>query len=158
MSTMLAIRDARRDDLPDIVAMLADDPLGATREDARLPLDPGYLRAFDEIARDPNQRLLVAELDNKVIGTLQITLIPGLSHKGSTRGQIEAVRVAAKHRNRGVGALLVENAINHCRERGCRMVELTTNNARVDAHRFYARLGFDQSHQGFKIKLPDAQT
>jgi GNAT superfamily N-acetyltransferase len=154
----LTFREAQRDDLPAIIAMLAEDQLGAAREDASMPLDQGYERAFRAIAADSNQLLVVAELEGMVIGTLQITFIPGLSHRGATRGQIEAVRVAASKRGRGVGERLIGYAIERCRERSCRMVELTTNNARTDAHRFYARLGFAQSHKGFKLKLEPDQS
>ncbi|MGL5136179.1 MAG: GNAT family N-acetyltransferase [Beijerinckiaceae bacterium] len=154
----ISIRSARPGDLPAIVALLSDDPLGASREDATLPLDEGYTKAFEEIKNDPNQLLLVVELEAVVVGTLQLTFIPGLSHKGALRGQIEAVRIASNHRDQGIGARLVTHAIALCKQRSCRMVELTTSNARTDAHRFYSRLGFNQSHKGFKLRLDTAQS
>lgn len=149
----LAIRRATEADLPAIVAMLADDGLGAGREDASLPLAPGYLAAFAAIAADGNQFLVVAELDGAAVGTLQLSFIPGLSHKGAWRGQIESVRIASGHRGTGLGQRMFEWAIAECRVRGCSMVQLTTDKSRNDAHRFYGRLGFAASHEGFKLKL-----
>jgi GNAT superfamily N-acetyltransferase len=133
--------------------MLADDALGAAREDAGLPLDPGYIRAFAAIAADPNQMLAVAEEDGVVVGTLQLTFIPGLSYKGAWRGQIEAVRVAASRRGQGLGARMIRWALDECRARGCRLVQLSTNMSRTDAHRFYERLGFSRSHFGYKLDV-----
>ena len=133
--------------------MLADDPLGATREDPRLPLARGYTDAFAAIAADPNQMLAVAEWDGVVVGTLQLTFIPGISHQGGVRGQIEAVRVAASQRGRGLGERMIRWAVEECRARGCRMVQLTTNVSRTDAHRFYERLGFSRSHFGYRLAL-----
>jgi len=133
--------------------MLADDALGAAREDAGLPLDPGYIRAFAAIAADPNQMLAVAEEDGAVVGTLQLTFIPGLSYKGAWRGQIEAVRVAASRRGQGLGARMIRWALDECRARGCRLVQLSTNMSRTDAHRFYERLGFSRSHFGYKLDV-----
>ena len=149
----MIVRDANRDDLPAIVAMLADDQKGAAREEASLPLDSGYTAAFDAIAADPNQRLLVTERDGAIIGTMQLSFLPGLSHKGAWRGQIEAVRVTSDLRGAGIGAAMIEWAIEACRERGCQMVQLTSHRDREAAHRFYDRLGFTQSHAGFKLKL-----
>ena len=153
MADGLAIRRATAADLPAIIAMLADDGLGAGREDASLPLAAPYLAAFAAIAADANQFLAVAELDGDVVGTLQLSFIPGLSHKGAWRGQIESVRVASSQRGTGLGQRIFEWAIVQCRARGCRMVQLTTDKSREDAHRFYARLGFVASHEGFKLKL-----
>ncbi len=146
-------RRATAGDLPALVAMLADDPLGAGREDASLPLAPGYLAAFAAIEADPNQLLAVAELEGAIVGTLQIAFLPGLSHKGAWRGQIEAVRIAAGQRGSGLGQRLIAWAIEECRARGCRLVQLTTDKTRLDAHRFYARLGFRATHEGFKLTL-----
>lgn len=146
-----AIRRARRDDIGAIVRMLADDQLGATRD------DPGdlrpYLRAFEGIEADPNQLLMVAVSDDEPVGTLQLTIIPGLARRGALRGQIEAVRVHADHRGSGLGTELVHWAIDESRRRGCALVQLTSDVARTDAHRFYERLGFTPSHTGFKLKL-----
>lgn len=126
---------------------------GAKREDASLPLDPGYGAAFDAIHADPNQMLVVAERDGRVIGTLQLSFLAGLSHRGAWRGQIEAVRIASDLRGQGLGAALIGWAVEQCRARGCRMAQLTSKSDRVDAHRFYERLGWDKSHAGFKLVL-----
>ena len=130
--------------------MLADDPLGARREQ---PGDPAYLAAFTALAADPRQLLVVAEQDGAPVGTLQLTFIPGLSRRGATRAQIEAVRVRADRRGSGLGQELVRWAIDTARERGCVLVQLTTDNSRTDAHRFYERLGFQASHVGMKLPL-----
>ncbi|WP_433165939.1 GNAT family N-acetyltransferase [Kribbella sp. CA-247076] len=145
------IRRATAGDVAGIVAMIADDQLGATRESLD-DLTP-YLRAFEAIDTDPNQVLVVAERNGELIGTLQLTIIPGLSRRGSTRGLIEAVRVAATARSSGLGTTLIEWAIEESRTRGCTLVQLTSDKARTDAHRFYDRLGFTNSHEGFKLRL-----
>src|SRR5687768_3861953 len=129
----VTFRRAESRDLPAIVAMLADDALGSTREDPRLPLASAYLDAFAAIEADPNQFLAVAEEDGAVAGTLQLTFLPGLSHMGAWRGQIEAVRIAATRRGSGLGAQMIEWAVEQCRARGCRMVQLTTSTSRKDA-------------------------
>ncbi|HEX8390899.1 MAG TPA: GNAT family N-acetyltransferase [Longimicrobium sp.] len=147
------IRRATAADLPAIVAMLADDPLGRTREDLSIPLDPRYTAAFHAIDADPNQLLAVVERGGDVVGTLQLTFLPGLSHRGGWRGLVEAVRIAEAERGVGLGATLMQWAIEKCRERGCRMVQLTTDKSRTDAHRFYERLGFRASHEGMKLVL-----
>ena len=146
----VTIRRARRDDVGAIVAMLADDPLGAQREE---PGDPAYLAAFDLLDADPNQLLVVAELAGEPVGTLQLTFIAGLSRRGATRAQIEAVRVRADQRGSGLGGTLVRWAVDTARDRGCALVQLTTDASRVDAHRFYERLGFRASHIGMKLAL-----
>ena len=147
------LRPAQRDDLQTIVAMLANDALGSGREDPSLPLISAYEEAFQAIDRDPNQLLAVAASGSKVVGTLQLSFIPGIARTGMWRGQIEAVRVAEAFRNSGLGQRLFEWAIAQCRERGCGLVQLTTDKTRPDAHRFYERLGFEASHIGFKLKL-----
>ena len=149
----LTFRRACRDDLPHIVALLADDALGATREDPSLPIDSRYTSAFGAIDNDPNQFLIVAEYEGKVVGCLQLTFIPGLSRTGMWRGQIEAVRVAANQRGAGVGQAMVLFAIQECRRRGCGLVQLTTDQTRPEAHRFYAALGFAPTHIGMKLGL-----
>lgn len=149
----LRIRDATRSDLPAIIAMLIDDDHGRLREDASLPLDPGYFAAFDAIARDPNQHLIVAERAGGLIGTLQLSFLPGLSYRGAWRGQIEAVRIARDLRGQGLGAELILWALERCRERDCRIVQLSSSAARTRAHAFYARLGFVGSHLGMKLVL-----
>jgi len=147
----LVIRRATAADVAAIVGMIADDQLGATRESLD-DLTP-YLQAFERIDADPNQLLVVAERNDEVIGTLQLTIIPGLSRKGSSRGLIEAVRVAAPARGAGLGTTLIEWAIEESRARGCSLVQLTSDKSRTAAHRFYDRLGFTNSHEGFKLKL-----
>ncbi len=149
----IVFRRAREADLPAIIAMLADDELGKLREDTSLPLAEGYLKAFKAIDSDPNQYLAVATEGDEIVGTLQLTFIAGLSRKGALRGQIEAVRVASGHRSEGIGQKMFEWAIEECRARGCVLVQLTTDRDRLDAHRFYERLGFEASHLGYKLKL-----
>ncbi|WP_159706529.1 GNAT family N-acetyltransferase [Arthrobacter sp. 18067] len=146
-----SLRRARKGDLPRILALLADDQLGATRESVD-DLAP-YERAFDAIDADPAHLLVVGELAGDVVATFQLSYLPALSRKGSWRAQIEAVRVSEVLRGQGVGALMVEWAIEQARERGCSLVQLTTDKSRVAAHRFYERLGFVASHEGMKLKL-----
>jgi len=147
----VVLRRARRADVAGVVGLLADDQLGATRE------DPGdlaaYLRAFAAIDSDPSQLLLVLEHRGTLVGTMQVSFIPGLSHGGAWRAQLEGVRVATSLRGQGLGAGMVGWAVEESRRRGCRMVQLTTNTVRADAHRFYERLGFVASHEGFKLSL-----
>ncbi|WP_240136953.1 GNAT family N-acetyltransferase [Streptomyces sp. MUM 178J] len=147
----LEIRPASADDVPTIVAMLADDPLGAQRESPD-DLTP-YLTAFERLAQDPLQHQIVAVRDNRVIGTLQLTIIPGLSRKGATRALIEGVRVHSEERGSGLGAQLIAWAIAESRRQDCQLVQLTSDATRTDARRFYERLGFEPSHVGFKMKL-----
>ena len=147
----LVIRRATAADVGPIVTMIADDQLGATRE-STADLTP-YLAAFAQIDADPNQLLVVAERNDEVIGTLQLTIIPGLSRRGSTRGLIEAVRVAAPARGSGLGTTLIKWAVEESRARGCTLVQLTSDKTRTDAHRFYTNLGFENTHEGFKLKL-----
>jgi GNAT superfamily N-acetyltransferase len=152
----LTFRDATADDLPRIVAMYADDDLGSGRESATDPLPESYLRAFREIDADPRHRLIVAEdvdADGEVVATLQLSYLPQLSHRGSERAQIESVRVASIRRGSGIGRALMQWAIEAAQERGCPIVQLTTNTARHDAHRFYESLGFAASHVGMKRAL-----
>ncbi|MEU0433805.1 GNAT family N-acetyltransferase [Streptomyces sp. NPDC006290] len=147
----LEIRAAVADDVPAIVAMLADDPLGAQRESPD-DLTP-YLGALERLSRDPNQHLVVAAREGRVVGTLQLTVIPGLSRKGATRSVIEAVRIHADERGSGLGTELIEWAIAESRRQECQLVQLTSDASRTDAHRFYERLGFEASHVGFKLPL-----
>jgi ribosomal protein S18 acetylase RimI-like enzyme len=146
-------RSATVDDLPAIVALLMDDPLGKLREDLSTPLNPAYLAAFEAIERDPNQLLAVADEAGKVIGCLQLSFLPGLTHLGMWRGQIEGVRVASSRRGSGIGKAMIQWAIEQCRGRGCGLVQLTTDKRRVDARRFYEALGFKASHEGMKLAL-----
>ncbi|MFI7408241.1 GNAT family N-acetyltransferase [Streptomyces sp. NPDC049627] len=147
----LEIRPAVADDIPAIVAMLADDPLGAQRESPD-DLTP-YLSAIERLSNDPNQHLVVAVREGRVVGTLQLTVIPGLSRRGSTRSIIEAVRIHADERGSGLGTQLIEWAIGESRRQKCQLVQLTSDKSRTDAHRFYERLGFTASHVGFKLAL-----
>jgi ribosomal protein S18 acetylase RimI-like enzyme len=147
----VVVRRAREDDLAAIVRLLADDRLGATREDeADLTAYRSGLAAIDA---DPNQLLVVLDDDGEVVGTLQLTFIPGISHRGAWRAQVEGVRVASDRRGSGLGSRLMEWVAQESRRRGCRVVQLTTNKSRTGAHRFYERLGFVASHEGYKLDL-----
>ncbi|MGV9559157.1 GNAT family N-acetyltransferase [Streptomyces sp. NPDC003522] len=147
----LEIRAAVAEDVPAIVGMLADDPLGARRESPD-DLAP-YLSALERISADANQRLVVAVREERVVGTLQLTIVPGLSRRGATRSIIEGVRVHADERGSGLGTRFIEWAIEESRRENCRLVQLTSDGTRTDAHRFYERLGFEASHVGFKLQL-----
>ncbi|MFF1833710.1 GNAT family N-acetyltransferase [Streptomyces sp. NPDC058231] len=147
----LDIRPAALADLPAVVAMLADDPLGSQRESPD-DLAP-YHAAFQRLADDPNQHLVVAVRGGTVVGTLQLTVIPGLSRRGSTRSLIEGVRVHADERGSGLGTRLIQWAVDESRRQDCQLVQLTSDATRTDAHRFYERLGFSASHLGFKLAL-----
>ena len=146
-------RRATREDLPRIVALIAEDQIGQTREDASTPLNGAYVEAFAAIERDANQVLAVAARDEAVIGCLQITFIPGISRQGMWRGNIESVRVARELRGQGIGRAFFDWAIARCRERGCGLVQLTMDKRRSDASRFYQSLGFTPSHEGMKLSL-----
>ncbi|MEU6121101.1 GNAT family N-acetyltransferase [Streptomyces sp. NPDC047123] len=147
----LEIRPAVVADLPAIVAMLADDPLGAARESPD-DLTP-YVTAFERLDGDPNQHLVVAVREERVVGTLQLTIVPGLSRRGATRSIIEGVRVHADERGSGLGTRFIEWAVDESRRQDCQLVQLTSDATRTDAHRFYERLGFSASHVGFKLQL-----
>ena len=147
----IIIRESRREDVPAIIALLADDPLGAAREDPK-HLD-AYLRGFAEVAAQSGNMILVAEREGTVVGCLQVTIIPGLSRQGMKRALIEAVRVSAACRGLGLGGRLIRHAIDLARTQGCGLVQLTSDKSRADAHRFYERLGFVASHIGFKLAL-----
>ena len=150
----LLIRPAAEADLPALIALLAEDMLGRERDDPSLPLDPGYARAFAEIQTRPDQHLMVGELDGEIVATLQLTFLPGLARKGAWRGVIEAVHVRGDQRSQGLGAKLMAWAADTARARGdCPFLQLTTDVRRLDAHRFYEREGFLQSHKGYKLVL-----
>ena len=153
MEALTRIRLATRTDLDSIVSLLANDPLGATRERATDPLPESYLRAFAEIEADSRNELVLAEADGEIVGTLQLTFLPSLTYQGGTRGQIEAVRVAEHRRGEGVGAQLIRWAIARAEDRGCHPVQLTTDKSRADAKRFYEELGFRSTHEGMKLWL-----
>jgi ribosomal protein S18 acetylase RimI-like enzyme len=149
----ISFRKAELEDLPAIVRLLAEDPLGAKRERFETPLPESYLRAFEAIDPDPNNELVVACLADEVIGVLQLTYIPYLTYQGGWRALIEAVRIDSKHRSRGLGKTMFQWAIERSRERGCHMVQLTTDKTRPAAKRFYESLGFAASHEGMKLHL-----
>ena len=150
-STVL-LREAVEADVPALVQLLAADQLGAGREGTTGDLQP-YLTAFREIDADPAHLLVVADSGGEVVATMQLSVLPGLARRGARRAQIEAVRVREDSRSRGLGAALFDWAIAESRRRGCALVQLTTDRSRVDAHRFYARLGFVASHEGLKLHL-----
>jgi N-acetylglutamate synthase-like GNAT family acetyltransferase len=152
-ASSITIRRARRDDVGAIVRMLADDALGGPRERIEDPLPASYFTAFDTEDRDPNIRLVVAEEGGVVIGCLQLCILPGLSSQGASRGLIEDVRVSSHLRSRGIGEQLVQWAVAEARGKGCKLVELLTHNTRVDAQRFYERLGFARSHIGMTLRF-----
>ncbi|MFE3429440.1 GNAT family N-acetyltransferase [Streptomyces sp. NPDC059171] len=147
----LDIRPATPDDLPAVVAMLADDPLGAQRESPD-DLAP-YQKALQRLADDRNQHVVVAVRRDRVVGTLQLTIVPGLSRRGSTRSIIEGVRIHGDERGSGLGTQLIQWAVDESRRQNCQLVQLTSDATREDAHRFYERLGFTASHVGFKLAL-----
>jgi len=150
----VALRAARREDVPALVALIAADQLGATRDGVRDEADlAAYMNAFEAIDGDPAHILIVAEAAGQVVGTMQLSFLPGLARRGALRAQIEAVRVAASLRGSGLGGAMVEWAIAEARRRGCALVQLTTDKSRLDAHRFYQRLGFIPSHEGMKLAL-----
>jgi GNAT superfamily N-acetyltransferase len=144
-------RTATRADLPAIVALLADDVLGRARDFTGV--DEAYERAFADIDADPRNLLVVADDGGEVVACMQLTYIPGMGRHGAERSQLEAVRVRADRRGTGLGARFVTWAIEQARERGCALVQLTTDKSRLDAHRFYVRLGFVASHEGMKLAL-----
>jgi GNAT superfamily N-acetyltransferase len=146
----LHFRTARREDVPVIVAMINEDPITAARPSSG---EPDYYAAFEAVDADPRNELIVVESDGDVVGTMQITYIPGLSRRGGERALVEAVRVAVPHRNRGIGREMMRWAVERARERGCALVQLTSDKARTEAHRFYGSLGFTASHEGFKLLL-----
>ena len=154
MTSAISIRRARRDDVAAIVSMLADDHLGRARERVEDPLPESYYAAFDRVERDPNLTLVVAEdAEGRVVGCLQLAILPGLSSQGASRGLLEDVRVASDCRSRGIGEQLVQWAIAEAKARGCNLVELLTHSSRVDAQRFYKRLGFALSHAGMTVRF-----
>jgi ribosomal protein S18 acetylase RimI-like enzyme len=154
MTRTVTIRRAQRRDVETIVKMLADDALGGARERLEDPLPAAYFAAFERVERDPNLALVVAEGEGgAVVGCLQLCILPGLSSQGASRGLIEDVRVASHCRSQGIGEQLVAWALTEARGRGCRLVELLTHHTRVDAQRFYERLGFARSHVGMTIRF-----
>jgi ribosomal protein S18 acetylase RimI-like enzyme len=153
MESELVFRMATQEDLPDIVRMLADDKLGATREKYSEDLSANYRKAFDSIAADSNQELTVVEMNGHIVATFQLTFIQYLTHHGGRRAQIEAVRTDANYRGQGIGEKVFDYIINRAREQGCVLVQLTTDKQRPDAFRFYEKIGFMATHEGMKLKL-----
>ncbi len=149
----IGFREASRSDIARLVALLADDELGATREDNSQPLNPRYLDAFDAIDKDPNNELIIVEKADELVGMMQLTFIPYLTHTGSWRCLIEGVRVARSHRGKGAGRRMIESVIERARERQCGIVQLTSDKQRPEALRFYRSLGFNATHEGFKLKI-----
>jgi ribosomal protein S18 acetylase RimI-like enzyme len=149
----LTYREARREDLEALVALLANDPLGSQREDAFIPLHPHYVSAFKAIEKDTNNQLLVAESKDQLVGMLQLTFIPYLTHIGSWRCLIEGVRIHADYRGSGYGEQMFKHAIAIAKAKGCSLLQLTSDKQRPEALRFYEKLGFVASHEGFKLKL-----
>lgn len=149
----IRFRTARREDVREIVRMLADDELGSRREQYEDPLTSSYYAAFDEIDKDANHQLIVAEFDGSIIGTLHLMFLPSLSYQGGLRAQVESVRVDKKYQNHGIGSQMMKWAIHCAQERGAHIMQLTTHKTREDAHRFYERLGFQKSHLGMKLNI-----
>jgi len=153
-STGVLLRTAREADVPAVVGLLAADQLGETRDGVRNEADlAAYVDAFRRIDADPAHLLVVAERDGQIVGTFQLSFLPGLARRGALRAQIEAVRVAADQRGNGLGAAMMRWAIDEARRRGCALVQLTSDKTRTGAHRFYADLGFVASHEGMKLFL-----
>jgi GNAT superfamily N-acetyltransferase len=153
MDKQITFRLAVKDDLATIVQMLADDALGAEREKPGVDIAENYTKAFERITTDPNQELTIAELDEEIVATFQLTFIPCLTYNGGLRAQVEAVRTSASHRGQGIGTRVFEYIISRAREKGCHLIQLTTDKKRPDAIRFYEALGFAASHEGMKLHL-----
>jgi ribosomal protein S18 acetylase RimI-like enzyme len=149
----VSIRRARRDDVAAMIAMLADDHLGRARERLEDPLPASYYEAFARVDNNPNLQLVVAESEGRVVGCLQLAILPGISSQGGIRGLLEDVRVASDCRGLGIGEQLVQWAVREAKARGCNLVELLTHQSRVDAQRFYKRLGFAASHVGMTVRF-----
>lgn len=149
----LTYRDATPDDLPFIAALGDADEIAAARDPVRAEIESEQREAFAAITADPNHRLVVVECDGEPVGSFQLSFIPGVSRQGAWRGQIESVRVTSAMRGKGVGEEMMRWAITKCEERGCGVIQLTSDQRREAAHRFYERLGFEPTHTGFKLKL-----
>ena len=149
----LKFRQATVIDIEALVRLLGEDALGAKREDLAVPLNQRYTDTFQQIRKDPNNELIVVELDGELVGMLQLTFIPYLTHTGSWRCLIEGVRIAANHRGKGLGAEFFNWAISRAREKEGSIVQLTSDKQRLGAIRFYESLGFNATHEGFKLKI-----
>ena len=152
MTHNLTHRKARFADLPRIIELLLEDELGKTRESENA-LDDRYIKAFQKIDSDPNQYLMVVENGSEIVGTCHLTIMPSLTFKGSTRMQIEAVRVAEKYRGQKIGKWMFDQAIAYAKQNGASIIQLTTNKQRPKAKQFYETLGFESSHEGMKLYL-----
>ncbi len=152
----VTMREARREDVPRIATLImhgAPVQKHTPEQIAAEAQDPAYLRAFEAVSANPYNTLFVAELEGRVVGTYQITLLPGMAERGRVRAKIESVHVAPEYRGHGIGAVMMRHALAFATGKGVGLVELTSNKARPDAHRFYRNLGFEQSHEGFKKAL-----
>jgi ribosomal protein S18 acetylase RimI-like enzyme len=149
----LAFRQAVESVITSLVSLLADDDLGAAREDISTPLNQSYLDAFLSIEQDPNNELTVVECDRELVGMLQLTLIPYLTHTGSWRCLIEGIRIAKYYRGQGLGSRFISWAIKRAGEKNCSIVQLTSDKQRPQALKFYESLGFQATHEGFKLKI-----
>jgi ribosomal protein S18 acetylase RimI-like enzyme len=153
MHSALKFREATEQDIPELIRMLVDDELGKLREDTTMPVSESYRLAFEQINRDPNNELIVVQSEQQIAGMLQLTFIPYLTHRGSWRCLIEGVRIHKNFRGCGLGTRFFEWAIERATERECAIVQLTSDKRRHDAIRFYERLGFKATHEGFKLRL-----
>lgn len=152
----LNFRQAKDSDIPNLVNLLADDELGAEREDVSIPLNKKYLAAFQSIDKDPNNELMIVECDAQLVGMMQLTFIPYLTHTGSWRCLIEGVRIAGEYRGKGLGSEFINQAVTRAKERHCSIVQLTSDKKRPGALRFYESLGFRATHEGFKLKMENS--
>jgi len=146
----MIFRDALPEDIPYIVSLLADDRLGAQREQLG---DPAYAKALQDIDADPTTRFIVVEDDGIVVGCMQMSILPGLARRGVRRAQLESVRIAGSQRSKGLGAAMVAEGVRLAKEAGCGLIELSTDKTRADAHRFWKRQGFEDTHVGMKMFL-----
>ncbi|MBC7829959.1 MAG: GNAT family N-acetyltransferase [Chitinophagaceae bacterium] len=153
MDNELRFRFADLDDLRDIVKMLSDDILGATREKLESSLSGNYLTAFEKITSDPNQELTIVEMNGERVATFQLTFIQYLVYQGGRRAQIEAVRIKSNYRGMGIGTKVFEYVINRAKEKGCHLLQLTSDKKRPEAIKFYERIGFISTHEGMKLQL-----
>ena len=153
MNAGITFREAEEADLERIVEMLSDDALGSKRERYELPLPSDYRSAFKAIDADRNNELIIAELNNQVIGVMQITFTPYMTYQGGWRATVEGVRISKEARGTGAGTQMIEYAVERAKARGCHLIQLTTDKARDDALRFYEAMGFKATHHGMKMKL-----
>jgi N-acetylglutamate synthase-like GNAT family acetyltransferase len=149
----ITVRKATISDLPTVISLLSDDQLGSTREEIKHPLPLFYRQAFERIKKETGNDFYVALIGGDIVGCMQLTFISGLSRKGMTRLQIESVRVASELRSKSIGRQMMKYAIELAKSSGCGLVQLTTDQTRKDAHRFYEKLGFTASHVGMKLDL-----